>query len=130
MSIITKGSWHENRREYHRRFDRRNSPGSGFSFDCDAEGRVDVHSLTADGYMNYRKCVDGIHDVIDRGVERYEYTVFHAAEGMCPCGEEIILDCFTNPCPRCYTDYNMSGQRLDPRHLWGEETGEHWSECL
>jgi hypothetical protein len=37
---------------------------------------------------------------------------------------------FTNTCDHCGADYNFAGQRLAPREQWGEETGEHWSECV
>lgn len=47
----------------------------------------------------------------------------------CHCGEEIVCDKFTNTCPRCEADYDMKGNRLAPRKFWGEETGEHWTEC-
>ena len=49
--------------------------------------------------------------------------------GECECGEEIYLTRFTNTCYECGADYNMSGQRLAPREQWGEETGEHWTDC-
>jgi hypothetical protein len=41
----------------------------------------------------------------------------------CDCGATVALSGFTNTCPRCNTDYNMSGMRLAPHHLWGEEEG-------
>ena len=42
-----------------------------------------------------------------------------------------MLECpdFTNTC-ECGQDYNSGGQLLAPREQWGEETGEHWSECI
>lgn len=46
----------------------------------------------------------------------------------CPCGRDVQCWHFTNTCA-CGADFNMSGQRLAPRSQWGEETGEHWSEC-
>lgn len=46
----------------------------------------------------------------------------------CHCDRELECWRFTNTCD-CGTDYNFSGQRLAPREHWGEETGEHWSEC-
>jgi hypothetical protein len=49
--------------------------------------------------------------------------------GVCSCGEVIELHNFTNTCFECGKDYNSSGQELAPRDQWGEETGEHWSEC-
>jgi hypothetical protein len=47
----------------------------------------------------------------------------------CHCGEEIICSNFTNTCDKCEADYNHSGELLVSRSLWGEETGEHWTEC-
>ena len=52
------------------------------------------------------------------------------AVGLCDCGCKVQLPNFTNTCPKCGTDYNSSGQRLGPREQFGEETGEHWTECL
>lgn len=46
----------------------------------------------------------------------------------CDCGSTVSAMNFTNTCD-CGIDYNGSGQRLAPRGQWGEETGEHWSEC-
>ena len=47
--------------------------------------------------------------------------------GECDCGNTILLAGFTNTCS-CGADYNMSGQQLAPRHHWGEETGEHYTD--
>lgn len=47
----------------------------------------------------------------------------------CNCGEEIVCENFTNTCTRCEADYNFAGDRLAPRSQWGEETGEHWTDC-
>jgi hypothetical protein len=57
-----------------------------------------------------------------RGRER-EVTVV-----KCDCGDKVWCPEFTQTCS-CGADYNMSGQRLAPRDQWGEETGEHWSDC-
>jgi len=46
------------------------------------------------------------------------------------CNTWLLCQGFTNTCDRCGTDYNMSGQRLAPRSQWGEETGEHWTDCI
>lgn len=51
------------------------------------------------------------------------------AVGRCKCGRNVFLDAFTCPCD-CGRDYNQSGDLLAPRKQWGEETGEHWSECF
>ena len=58
----------------------------------------------------------------------YDYTYRVPAEIKC-CGEWLSLGNFTNTCQHCEADYNGSGQRLASRQFWGEETGEHWSEC-
>jgi len=46
------------------------------------------------------------------------------------CGHDLACANFTNTCGTCGADYNQSGQRLAARSQWGEETGEHWSECI
>ena len=46
----------------------------------------------------------------------------------CQCGCEVVCYGFTNTC-ECGCDYNFNGSLLAPREQWGEETGEHWSEC-
>lgn len=52
------------------------------------------------------------------------------AVGVCEaCGRHIELGAFTNTCA-CGADYNGSGQRLAPREQWGEDTGEHPSDCV
>jgi hypothetical protein len=48
----------------------------------------------------------------------------------CDCGTYVWCPEFTNTCYKCGADYNGSGQRLADRSQWGEETGEHWSECI
>lgn len=49
-------------------------------------------------------------------------------EVRCDCGRKVHCSEFTNGCD-CGRDYNWNGQLLAPRQHWGEETGEHWSEC-
>jgi hypothetical protein len=46
------------------------------------------------------------------------------------CGHWLPCDSFTNTCPHCEADYNSAGQRLAPRHQWGEETDEHWVDIM
>lgn len=46
------------------------------------------------------------------------------------CSEWLECYSFTNTCDHCGQDYNFSGQMLAPRYCWGEETGEHWTECV
>lgn len=103
------------------------SEGSGFAFDCDANGVPTLANEAAAD--NYRKCLDGTYDVVALGIEEYHHRYRHPRVGKCECGCKVYLANFTNTCDRCGADYNSSGQRLAPRHFWGEETGEHWSEC-
>ena len=43
----------------------------------------------------------------------------------CGCGRPVeCWDSWANACERCGTEFNGSGQQLNPRHMWGEETGE------
>lgn len=46
------------------------------------------------------------------------------------CRTSFELRNFTNTCPECGADYNSAGQLLGPREFWGEETGEHPTECI
>ena len=56
-------------------------------------------------------------------------TAFRGEPFKCDCGRTLELPDFTNTC-ECGRDYNQGGQLLAPREQWGEETGEHWSECI
>lgn len=106
-------------------------PGAGFGFDCDAKGNVDIEAMNPAARENYEKCKSGEYDVRLIGVTSYDNSYWEPAVGLCNhCGSEVHLDGFTNTCEKCETDYNMSGQELAPREYWGEETGEHWSDCL
>lgn len=52
------------------------------------------------------------------------------AIGLCEvCGAHVELSSHTNSCG-CGNEYNGFGQRLAPRWMWGDETGEHPSECV
>jgi hypothetical protein len=43
------------------------------------------------------------------------------------CGTHVLCDDgWANACSGCGTEYNGFGQRLNPRHMWGEETGEQF----
>ena len=50
-------------------------------------------------------------------------------EILCDCGLRVICAEDVNPC-RCARDYNMSGQVMAPRNVWGEETGETAADIL
>ena len=116
--------------EFFRTYDWVSDPGAGFSFRCDKDGSVDESKLAHAAYENYRKCVDGTYEVIDKGVQVYHRSYHEPAVGECVCGAEVFLTSFTNTCDRCERDYNWAGQMLAPREQWGAETNEHWSDIV
>ena len=98
----------------------------GFAFDCDENGNVDESKLQPLALENYRKCIASG----ERGeLESWEHSFSSPAVGECSCGRHVTLANFTNTC-ECGADYNWAGQGLAPRAQWGEETGEHPSECV
>ena len=105
-----------------------NEGHAGFSFTCEKDGSlIGDHPSSKE---NYDKCLNGTYDVKDMGIQRHERSYRHSAVIKCVnCSEHVGLQNNTNTC-ECGTDYNMSGQRLAPREQWGEETGEHWTECF
>jgi uncharacterized CHY-type Zn-finger protein len=102
----------------------------GFSFECDKDGKVDVKSLNPAALKNYNGCINGTFEVVDNGVAEYTSRYRHPSVIRCiDCRHEVTLGNFTNTC-ECGADYNNSGSKLVDRRLWGEETGEHWTECI
>ena len=47
-----------------------------------------------------------------------------------PVTKSQALTLGVSTCTKCGADYNSSGQLLAPRYQWGEETGEHWTDCI
>lgn len=123
---------HHTSTEHRRSFEYRGEPGCGFSFECDATGKVDIAALNPCARKNFLECCEGFTNgqpIEDCGVETHEHSWVEPAVGLCDCGAEVILDGFTCPC-ECGADYNSAGQRLAPRTQWGEETGESLSDIL
>ena len=107
----------------------RNKTSPFWSFDCDENGLIDETDLHPVAKENLRKCRNGEYDVtLPPRVTRERHSWVEAAVGRCGCGHKVVLHNFTNTC-KCGADYNSSGQQLAARHLWGEETGEHWTDC-
>lgn len=107
---------------YAHSFTWKDDKNAGFSFDCDKNGNVfEMHPI---GFENFKKCQNGTFDVIDEGIIEYRHKYILSAIGKCDdCHKKIELYSNDNEC-QCGAIYNMSGQRLAPRHFWGEETGE------
>lgn len=129
MKIVQRSSI-EIHVEYRLFFQRKGETvGTGLSFECDREGKV-KDGLPIAAQLNLRRArlnIDGVY--LEPHLERFESSVRRPAIGLCECGCTVELAHFTNTCAGCNRDYNMSGQRLAPREQWGEETGEHWTEC-
>jgi hypothetical protein len=107
-----------------------NNPHSGFAFTCDKDGNVSDDMPQA-AKENLAKCKANafskpIHFV---GILTRGWSYVEPRIGLCDCGQEVILDHFTNTC-ECGRDYNSSGQELAPRSQWGEDTQEHLSDIL
>ena len=79
------------------------------------------------GYKNYLKVLESGEYKLEYYENEFSYRV--SAEIKC-CGEWMRLGSFTNTCVYCCADYNSSGQLLAARNHWGEETGEHWTDCI
>jgi hypothetical protein len=118
---------------YHRAFDYKGEYRWGFSFACDPDGTVAAHRLVPCARDNYNACLTGVangREVVDCGVRCDETWVRDPAVGECNhCSAHVVLYGSTNTC-ECGSEYNSAGQELSPRECWGEETGEHWTECV
>ena len=79
------------------------------------------------GMKNYLKVLESGEYKLHYYENEFSYRV--SAQIKC-CGEWLSLGNFTNTCGSCGCDYNGSGQLLAARNYWGEETGEHWTECM
>ena len=103
----------------------------GYCFTCDKEGTLAPFNCP-EAEQNYKSCLTGEvngHKVMPGEIVERSWRRHVPAEGVCPCGERIILSGFTNTC-ECGRDYNSSGQVLAPREQWGAETSEYLSDIL
>jgi hypothetical protein len=78
----------------------------------------------------YERVTDGRRTRVEDVPSRYGGTYPRQTTEILCCGEWLSCERFTTTCTHCAADYNMSGARLAPREQWGEETGEHWTECI
>lgn len=101
----------------------------GFGFECEPSGTVDRTKLRPEAARNLDKCLSGEIPQLEAAEIVSRVSVRRIPRiGQCRCGEKIHLANFTNTCT-CGADYNSAGTLLAPREQWGEETGEHPSEC-
>ena len=102
----------------------RNNPQAGFTFECDSVGNP--FALTPIAEENLIKCVNGTHDVTFEGITEQVHSYSISAIGICvDCGEEVHLtDEFLNSCVACGSDYDGSGECIEPRsHLIYKRVG-------
>jgi hypothetical protein len=128
MSTIVAPSRRVTQVSYMLAYDFVDERGSGFSFDCDAHGRLMTQSAPA--LANYERCVANTHGrpVVFRGIERLESSHREPARLKCDCHRTLALsDPMTNKCD-CGRFYNGSGQALSHPRNWGEETGERFDD--
>lgn len=82
-----------------------------------------------EGDLGYQKYLEVLESGdFKLGYYENEFNYRESAKILC-CDEWMSLGKFTNTCDSCGADYNGSGQLLASRSHWGEETGEHWTEC-
>ena len=132
---------------YHRFFASVDEPTRGYRFPCDSNGMLNLTENEAlllaggatplEAALNTAANLDKFEALpanplfTDEGVRVERWSYYESAVIRCNCGYEFGLhNAWLNTCPRCQQDYSGNGQMLAPRYLWGEETGEHWSDAV
>jgi len=128
MRIISPRTTIDNK-QYYLSFAWKDSSSCGFAFSCDKDGNL-LQDKNETALSNYNKCISGEFDVVFEGIKTYEWTYVQPAIGECFCGEEVVLQDFTNTCESCGRDYNSAGQELAPREQWGETEGDYLCDIL
>lgn len=117
MEII-KDSYIEESVYYTLDYELKTDPGSGFSFPCDQNGKIE--RLNDSAQANYRFCQNNVNyngPYIRKHIEHYR----HGKTGKCNCGEVFELQneyygaC---QCPNCGQWYNLFGQHLTDPEYW------------
>jgi hypothetical protein len=117
--------------DYERRFDYAGHIGSwGFGFPCDAAGVLEPQR-NPDAQANLDACLAGTNNTVDQGVIARPWSRRVPATGRCTCGRTVVLegDAMGDTDCECGRIYNSSGQELNPRWMWGEETGESFGSA-
>lgn len=141
MEIIQQRSIQYETR-YSLEFEYDDEAGNGYAFDCNQDGQPFFTRINESGEtvynplaeQTYEQCLTGMifgRSIKALGLREIKYSYKTPSIGLCNvCNTQVELEHFTNTCDNCGTDYNSSGSQLASRHLWGEETGEHPSECI
>ena len=97
--------------------------GNGFSFNCDKEGNLLLDTLAPEAIANYRYCCDHKEKfAVFNKVVKYKTRYKVPAQGVCDCGEVVILEdeyMGACQCENCGKWYSLSGQELLPPDEWG-----------
>jgi hypothetical protein len=102
-------------------FDSKEEPGAGFSFPCDAHGKVLFDQIADNNHILWTltQCLTGAYAVKPGEVRDHSYTYHDPGSIEClRCGHEVHMDAFTNSCS-CGANYNPFGQLLAERTDWG-----------
>ncbi|MEG2018531.1 MAG: hypothetical protein RR128_08750 [Clostridium sp.] len=106
---------------YQREFESKELPGSGFSFDCDKEGKLKIEYKEALDNFNY--CITHPEEFYDKGLVEHINSYIEPAHAICECGREILLEINylgVCECPNCRTWHNPFGQQLRNPSEWEE----------
>ena len=109
--------------EYRLEFSYKKNTLSGFSFECDPNGVVDVSALGEAALESYRFCEANRDKFARISVDFRETETWHPKVIRCGCGDELRLeypDAYGSIECGCGALYNLSGQRLRPRSQWEE----------
>ncbi|WP_346961304.1 hypothetical protein [Clostridium sp.] len=104
---------------YQREFESKELLGSGYSFDCDKEGKLKTEYKEA--LENYLYCIAHPGKYLDRGIIQRKSYYTEPAHAICKCGKVIKLDddymgaCQCPYCDRCY-------------NIFGQELNEYWED--
>lgn len=91
----------------------------GLSFPCDENGNV--KELNPGAQENYEYALANPDKYTKPRVIKRTYKDIEPAEGLCSCGERILIEnqyCGAFECPNCNQWYNLFGQELLPPDQW------------
>ena len=123
MKILRRSEWIEET-QHLLMFERPDELRGGWSFECDAAGRIDEAQLTELQRESLARArAECGPPWVVASVSRWREPAIGICDG---CEQELALsDPMTNRCA-CGRFYNGSGQALCDPSLWGDETGEQF----
>lgn len=122
MSTVIAPPYTERIEHYCLGFEWKDTPGAGFSFECDKNGNI--VNLTTKGDLALDNLLLCFTDdrISYEGIQDFSRDYRHGATVKCNCGETVYCDDRNyNSCTKCPREYNFMGQQLAPRSQWGSE---------